>query len=132
MPRPTEGRILQIKDRNVVRIWNSQSEIMRELNVKYPMINRAVNRGCKAYGSYWRKEKPEFKGRIFPQVGDVWYIDGREDYKVHILSVTDTTTCYVDNEDYFDDCATDYFSRIYRYLGKSKVKIEDLFKTENK
>ena len=132
MSRPTTGRILQIQSNEIVRIWNSQSEIVRECGYKNPMISRAINTGCSAYGSYWRKENPEFKGRIFPQVGDVWYIDGREEYKVQILRVNNVTVCYIDNENFFDDNATDYFIRNYHYIGKSKVRIADLFKTENK
>lgn len=69
-----------------------------------------------------------------PQAGDVWqYRYGLD--KVHILSIlSDRIRCvllidkrFVQQREYL----TEPFLEDYRYLGKSKATIDDLFKTEN-
>lgn len=74
------------------------------------------------------------KEHITPEVGDVWqYRYGLD--KVHILSIlSDRIRCvllidkrFVQQREYL----TERFLEDYRYLGKSKANIDDLFKTEN-
>lgn len=67
-----------------------------------------------------------------PEVGDVWYILGSS------IHITDINNDFVETiKQLYHDC---YRDRTYKtsdllqkgkYLGKSKCKIEDLFKTEN-
>lgn len=68
-----------------------------------------------------------------PEVGDVWVRDYCQCHitrvqksndkivAIHILNINMVKTFY----------SLDYFLENFKYLGKSKVKIEDLFKTEN-
>lgn len=73
-----------------------------------------------------------------PEVGDVWgdafekyYIEAidilGEKNKKMVRTVKKVNEKYVVQRQYFQE----NFIEDYRYLGQSKAKIEDLFKTEN-
>ena len=68
-----------------------------------------------------------------PEVGDVWeYMDGSNVLVVNVYS--DSIDClyfWQDKLMYIDNFNKKDFVRLAKYLGKSKVRIEDLFKTEN-
>lgn len=70
-----------------------------------------------------------------PEVGDVWLFKDLG-IKVRILFVDEKNIEYF----YYTPCIdfiskhttdTKDFIKLYKYLGKSKVNINDLFKTEN-
>lgn len=71
-----------------------------------------------------------------PEVGDVWKVSGEigggyyKAFKVVVINTINFIHPYClseDNEPFFMcECEAEF-----KYLGKSKVKIEDLFKTEN-
>ena len=67
-----------------------------------------------------------------PEVGDVWEFRGVLD---NVLEVDDTTVkiCFLHDRKHLIiiNHFTKEYTKIAKYLGKSKVKIEDLFKTEN-
>lgn len=70
-----------------------------------------------------------------PEVGDVWVFKSL-DIKVRIIYADEQTIEYI----YYSPCidfikknSTDFkdFIKLYKYLGKSKANINDLFKTDN-
>jgi len=67
-----------------------------------------------------------------PQVGDVWV--SQNGHKVHV-DVTDNIVTSFYYSGLYRLCkkivVTKEFVKAYTYLGKSKVNIDDLFKTEN-
>ena len=67
-----------------------------------------------------------------PQVGDVWQSTRRNAQKIYITHVMGRVYCITEqgvaSNRFFSDFRKD---GTYRYLGKSKAKIDDLFKTEN-
>lgn len=68
--------------------------------------------------------------KITPEVGDVWEVsDYGVSRKAYICNTKDYKhpLCVLDN----GDTTFIWEIRKIKYLGKSKVKIEDLFKTEN-
>ena len=68
-----------------------------------------------------------------PKVGDVWV--NKHNTKYYIFNVFEDKLVRgfsVDTGRMQSFCLlTEDFIQIYTYLGKSKVRIEDLFKTEN-
>ena len=67
-----------------------------------------------------------------PEVGDVWQSTRRNAQKIYITHVMGRVYCITEqgvaSTRFFSDFGKD---GTYRYLGKSKVNIEDFFKTEN-
>lgn len=69
-----------------------------------------------------------------PEVGDVW-VDEDRNIKlciIHINKYNGSFECLLhdmDNDIFYMEVF--YFLTNYKYLDKSKIKIEDLFKTEN-
>ena len=67
------------------------------------------------------------------EVGDVWQSTRRNAQKIYITHVMGRVYCITEqgvaSARFFSDFGKD---GTYRYLGKSKVNISDLFKTENK
>ena len=67
-----------------------------------------------------------------PEVGDVWQSTRRNAQKIYITHVMGKVYCITEqgvaSARFFSDFGKD---GTYRYLGKSKVKFEYLFKTEN-
>ena len=75
------------------------------------------------------------KEHITPEVGDIWELKSLE-VIVRIIYVDgiDVEFCYyIPCIDFIKKDKTDYktFKKLYKYLGKSKANINDLFKTEN-
>ena len=68
-----------------------------------------------------------------PEVGDVFQSKEDTDIKLYITGKNNVgLECLVSNNREIWDIDSWYFDEdYYTYLGKSKVKIEDLFKTEN-
>ena len=69
-----------------------------------------------------------------PEVGDVFYVKPYPNMKriiVNILEYKNQVTYSVFNGEAVYEYPITKIKRELKYLGKSKVKIEDLFKTEN-
>lgn len=74
--------------------------------------------------------------KLMPEVGDVWYDEGCRE-KLHITNVDKFSVSFLSkNEDrYFEYfCILNdirEFSKSYRYLGKSKANINQLFEVQD-
>lgn len=68
-----------------------------------------------------------------PEVGDVFQSEEDTDVRLYVTGINNVgLECLVSNNREIWDIDSWYFDEdYYTYLGKSKVKIEDLFKTEN-
>lgn len=74
-----------------------------------------------------------------PEVGDVW-IDTETGFRMTFIMVSDYYCEYIEHHtklvEFFDiyriDANYNGWKKGKKYLGKSKVKIEDLFKTDEK
>ena len=59
--RSRKGKVLQILNGEVVRVWKSQREAWKKLNVEQSMLSMALTGKCKtAYGYEWKYENKEF------------------------------------------------------------------------
>lgn len=68
-----------------------------------------------------------------PEVGDVWkYQDGAKVYIMDIDEETVEAFTILGGSAWSGTFQKDEFLKNHIYLGKSKVNINDLFKTENK
>lgn len=68
-----------------------------------------------------------------PEVGDVFQSKEDTDVRLYVTGINNVgLECLVSNNREIWDIDSWYFDEnYYTYIGKSKVKIEDLFKTEN-
>ena len=58
--RSRKGKVLQILNGEVVRVWKSQREAWKKLNVEQSMLSMALTGKCKtAYGYEWKYENKE-------------------------------------------------------------------------
>lgn len=58
--RSRKGKVLQILNGEVVRVWKSQREAWKKLNVEQSMLSMALTGKCKAaYGYEWKYENEE-------------------------------------------------------------------------
>lgn len=72
------------------------------------------------------------KEHITPEVGDVWQSNRRNAQKIYITHVLGRVYCITEQGVASIRFFSDFGKKgTYRYLGKSKTKIDDLFKTEN-
>ena len=65
-----------------------------------------------------------------PEVGDVWQSTRSDKTKIYITRITNTIWCITDN----GIGSTRYFSKFtvrYKYLGKSKANINELFEVQD-
>lgn len=68
-----------------------------------------------------------------PEKGDVFQSKENTNVKLYVIGINDVVLeCLVSDNQEIWDIDSWYFDEDYfTYLGKSKVKIDDLFKTEN-
>ena len=68
-----------------------------------------------------------------PEVGDVFQSKEDTDVRLYVTGINNVgLECLVSNNREIWDIDSWYFDEnYYTYLGKSKINIEDLFKTEN-
>lgn len=53
--RSRKGKVLQILNNKIIKIWNSQREVCKKLNVQQSMLSMALTGKCKtAYGYKWQ------------------------------------------------------------------------------
>lgn len=53
--RSRKGKVAQIKDNKIIKIWNSQREIAKKLKLTQSMLSLALTGKCKtAYGYEWK------------------------------------------------------------------------------
>lgn len=58
--RVRKGKVLQILDGKIIKIWRSQREAYKKLNLQQSMLSMALTGRCKtAYGYEWKYENPE-------------------------------------------------------------------------
>lgn len=73
------------------------------------------------------------KEHITPEVGDVWQSTRKSRQKIYITNTLGRVYCITEQGvasiRFYSDFSDKYGT--YKYLGKSKANIDDLFKTEN-